>query len=543
MTNLPVKPGIDGIPTGLIPTDPDAFVDWFKNSFLPRWAANADARNAVPTSASVLITGDTNTPAGIGIGPNSITNGELVQRSPLSVMGNPTGVEANVLDIKATADGQSLQRVAGVLVWAPAVPTITTADSITGLGSVASPLELVGDSLAPGSSLYYGTNASGTKGFFPSTGITVVPTDREFGPTAGPGAGNNALFLGSNAGLGSTVNQIIVLGSESAKGGITDTHLAGTTIVGAGDAGALTGPTGFVPAFSAANTILGSNNVPVLKIMDTTVIVGSSNYPLFGGATSGNLSQSVIIGNANYPLANNIGNAQRKIIIGHNNFTTVIFPNTGSLTCIGNSSGNGGGTINNVNNSQMIGNAISTGTISSTSNACTLIGDQIVQPASVINHIQIGFQSTTASVTSGCNTLLGVTTSSKGDLNTLLGFKATTTTVGVGCSVVIGANATTAITNAFLVGCSTTLGGGNGNTASNLMFGSFLTGNILFGTSVAGTNQDFGGTGTSALNVVKLLNGAKSTGGNPVGGGYFYVSAGALHWVGSSGTDTVVAVA
>ena len=65
----------------------------------------------VPTSASVQITGDIGTPAGIGIGPNSITNGELGHAlSPLSVMGNATGVEANVQDIIAPADGDSLQR-------------------------------------------------------------------------------------------------------------------------------------------------------------------------------------------------------------------------------------------------------------------------------------------------------------------------------------------------------------------------------------------------------------------------------------------------
>lgn len=176
MTQLPVKPGIDGLPTNTIPTNPDAFIDWFKNSFLPRWAANADARNAVPTSASVLITGDVNTPAGIGIGANSVTNAELVKRSPLSVMGNPTAATANVQDIIAGADGQYLQRAAGALLFGPVVPTITVADSITGTGAPASPLELVNDALAPGNSQYYGTNASGTKGFFPVSGGGSITT-------------------------------------------------------------------------------------------------------------------------------------------------------------------------------------------------------------------------------------------------------------------------------------------------------------------------------------------------------------------------------
>lgn len=44
--------------------------------------------------------------------------------------------------------------------------TINVADSIQGDGSVGSPLELVGDASSPGANTYYGTNGSGTKGFY-----------------------------------------------------------------------------------------------------------------------------------------------------------------------------------------------------------------------------------------------------------------------------------------------------------------------------------------------------------------------------------------
>ena len=149
---LNISPGIDGIPTNTIPNDPTEFTAWFKNVFLSRWAANADVRNAIATSASVQITGDIGTPGGIGIGPNSVTNGELVMRSPLSVMGNPTGVEANVQDIVAGADGESLQRISGALVFAPVTPTISVADSVTGTGTPSLPLQLVNDNASPGNS-------------------------------------------------------------------------------------------------------------------------------------------------------------------------------------------------------------------------------------------------------------------------------------------------------------------------------------------------------------------------------------------------------
>jgi hypothetical protein len=46
--------------------------------------------------------------------------------------------------------------------------------------------------------------------------------------------------------------------------------------------------------------------------------------------------------------------------------------------------------------------------------------------------------------------------------------------------------------------------------------------------------------GATAANVVRVINGAAGA-VNPVGGGYFYVLNGALHWVGSSGTDTIIA--
>lgn len=46
--------------------------------------------------------------------------------------------------------------------------------------------------------------------------------------------------------------------------------------------------------------------------------------------------------------------------------------------------------------------------------------------------------------------------------------------------------------------------------------------------------------GVAAANVVQIPNGAAGTVA-PVGGGYFYVLNGALHWVGPSGTDTQIA--
>lgn len=44
--------------------------------------------------------------------------------------------------------------------------SVVTADSVQGSGSSGSPVELVGDSASPGNSMLYGTNGSGTKGWY-----------------------------------------------------------------------------------------------------------------------------------------------------------------------------------------------------------------------------------------------------------------------------------------------------------------------------------------------------------------------------------------
>lgn len=52
---------------------------------------------------------------------------------------------------------------------------ITVANSITGAGTSASPLQLQGDSASPGNSMLYGTNGSGVKGWYSQTGGSSSP--------------------------------------------------------------------------------------------------------------------------------------------------------------------------------------------------------------------------------------------------------------------------------------------------------------------------------------------------------------------------------
>ncbi len=56
--------------------------------------------------------------------------------------------------------------------------TANTADSVQGDGSFGNPVELVNDNATPGNDQYYGTNAIGTKGFFPlPAGLTPLVSD------------------------------------------------------------------------------------------------------------------------------------------------------------------------------------------------------------------------------------------------------------------------------------------------------------------------------------------------------------------------------
>lgn len=63
-------------------------------------------------------------------------------------------------NVRIPVDGNDVVQASGGL------STVVTRYSVTGDGSVGAPVELVGDVAAPGSSKYYGTDASGSRGFY-----------------------------------------------------------------------------------------------------------------------------------------------------------------------------------------------------------------------------------------------------------------------------------------------------------------------------------------------------------------------------------------
>jgi hypothetical protein len=186
---LPIKQGIDALPVAMIPDNPTAFVTWFKNSFLAKWASNADVRNATQgpgisitgnalTAATLSISEDfqsllaqpyvlVGSPVGsvgltdyrsiatqanvlsltdggsegaltIGVVANGIGNTQIRQSAAASVVGNAGAAPSNVSDISASADGQVLLRQAGSLSFgALPVTDLAAIASNTVVGNIA----------------------------------------------------------------------------------------------------------------------------------------------------------------------------------------------------------------------------------------------------------------------------------------------------------------------------------------------------------------------------------------------------------------------
>jgi hypothetical protein len=367
-------------------------------------------------------------------------------------------------------------------------------------------------------------------------GISVLPTDRQSGPLAGGGAtGNNDIFLGQLAGQNSTISNFIAIGHHAGDGGITDAvNLNGTTIVGANSLTSLTTGAGTALPITA----LGSNIAPALVNGDSTVMVGSAILTDFTG-TGGTaaVNTSVLIGNKLLPVSvGNSGAVSSTVMIGYSiasaaggfaDTTTSVFIGTNILQGLGNNAA--------ISSSIMIGPNVG-GSITGSSTGNILIGISTNTTSQGANNINIGgtaSQSGAGGAADAYNICLGVAAVSLGNLNTLLGAGAKSSTlVGNVGNVCIGANAGTSFdgskTNLLVIEASTTTGGGTGNAPSALIYGSFASGNILFGNS-ATANRTFGGT--PGTNMVGILNGTQATVTPVANGGYFSVLGGVLSWI------------
>lgn len=122
-----------------------------------------------------------------------------------------------------------------------ALSSISTANSVTGLGTVPSPVQLVGDVGSPGNSFYYGTNGSGAKGYYVlPTGVAAANPTASIGLTVVNGSATTFMRSDAAPALGQaiaptwtnphTFNGGIVMGNNITFSA-TNTYQIGTTSV------------------------------------------------------------------------------------------------------------------------------------------------------------------------------------------------------------------------------------------------------------------------------------------------------------------------
>ena len=387
-------------------------------------------------------------------------------------------------------------------------------------------------------------------------GITVIPVDRQTGPSAGAGnTGDDVIFFGANAGNNNTGNMSIALGN-SALGG-------GNIAPGAIAIGYQAGHKINSQRLSGIDLIIGTQAMAAATACGDNLVIGNFAMQNVIASTGGiQFYHNVVLGN--YALQN----------------FNVNYPNNGGIlysVAIGYELGNSAGFLGECTwtQSNVIGcQALASMGTSGVNNALTssdIIGFNAVPNwagNSIEQSVLIG-QSVFANAHGAANPLTGA---------------AVYNTVAVGAAAncppggypafctVIGANALSANNNSIaigyqagrqgatanypgdhsvFIGCNAGVQGSQGsaydfllevgdtNSGFTLMYGQINTGNLALG-NLPYADRDF--STIACTNALKLTNGTRGA-GNPVGGGFFYCSAGALHWVGTSGTDTTIAPA
>ncbi len=216
----------------------------------------------------------------------------------------------------------SKQRFKNGSTWYDVLTSIAqvTANSLQGDGSVGSPIQLDNDADAPGNNRYYGTNASGTKGFhsLPATSNAITTGDSLSGDgTVGTPAkllndaaspGNNQ-YYGTNASGTKGWYSNLVITADSLQGDGTaaspvkldnDNNAPGNNKVYATDGSGVKGWRDFPAASSTINTTEsltgdGSIGTPAKLVGDAASPGNSKYYGTDTGGTKGYHSLPAIV--------------------------------------------------------------------------------------------------------------------------------------------------------------------------------------------------------------------------------------------------------
>ncbi len=380
--------------------------------------------------------------------------------------------------------------------------------------------------------------------FTAERGINVVT-----GVDAGVGATGARLFLaGTGAGnYTAGLNNMVVIGAFSLAAGtfaapITDANLTGSVIIGVESAEALTSSTSV--GIGAPMTILGSNVLSTAVDFGGAVLIGQGILQNYVNVAAGrNTLGNVIIGNGSCAGATgSLGSFNSLTAIGQGVFAGAGTQDTTGCVFIGYQAVGGLGPAGSGTSANHVAIGYQAGFTMTHGQANVLIG---YAAASTIvtgqQNVVIG-ASTNCPSTSTDNVVIGYAAGGSGGAFNgciLLGYEAgSASVVSAANQILIGQGAGSLLSD---VANQFSIDTYDGVTHRTLFWGDMGAGNLLVGNTAASVAaHEFGGAG--ATNVLKLLNGTKG-GSNPVGGGYFYCTAGALHYVGTSGTDTALAVA
>lgn len=354
-------------------------------------------------------------------------------------------------------------------------------------------------------------------------------TDRIVGITAGTGQTGDRVFLaGQASGNYTTIPDLVLIGhtcmsTGTAAAPLTDATLTGTICIGSFAGAALQ----FNNTTTEGNVVIGYKAAATANFLGATTLIGWNIMPAANGG-SGTVGRNLTAIGAN-SLQGGYGSIHECVIIGNDISLT---PSGGNFSAfasgvyIGYNAVGAGPDQTGYGDTIVVGNSASRGR--TRLQGCVIIGGN-ADTQGTFQHmtdcVAIGRQVAVRG-DSSFNVCVGAFSDSGngGNFNVVLGY---------------GANLPLSTYNDTLL-IEVALGGAGIGTASALLFGSFSSGNLIVGNSTQATNRDFGGVGSS--NILKILNGTIGN-ANPIGGGYFYVSGGALHWVGSAGTDTTIAQA
>lgn len=408
----------------------------------------------------------------------------------------------------------------------------------------------------------------------PVSSPSYFPPERGNGSIVGITAGASTLsarsFLGGNGAGNYTqtgVDDLIVLGYHAFDAGtsvapITDVDLSGTVVVGNNAASALTVASNSLdPNTDRPDVILGFNAALLAPNIGASIIVGAAAFSAFTG-TAGDANKrvaaNVIIGcDAVRNMNGTAGLGQApvdNVIIGYRTLFG-INASVGAETymrravVIGSEAADQ--LSSGVNSAQMYENVVigyraarfqSTNSTFGIENV--IIGSQCLGAGGNHQHgVVIGAAISGATANSNGvelnNVIIGYAIApSGGDDNVMVGANINGSTGNR--NILIGARAgDNEVAHAF--SAKLIVEATDSVTPVSMFWGDMATGNLLIGKSITAlTTREF--DGAASRNIVKLINGTVGALA-PVGGGYFYVAAGALHWVGSAGTDTVVAPA